>query len=551
MSRSFLRRGFSFLAVAAVMAAVASPVFAASWSAAPHIPSTTNTGLLEIDATSSSNAWVAGFQYTGSGSTSEEKGIAWQWNGTTWTNHPPTAPPNSPKTYYFQSVSTLSSSDTWIVGQAVDGTAQSNSQGGTYTPSIPVIEHWNGKSWTIANLPPGASGSAVFMYGIDAVSPTNVWADGGYEANSATQPGPLVYHFNGSTWTTVSVPFAHAALLGITSYGSTVYIMGATATSTPLIAQSSNNGSSWNSVALPTPSGAAAIYSLDVVNAGDMWAAQSIQGSSGILHWNGSKWLTLSGYVPTIAKTVEIASVNELPNGEVLAGGAYLYTVGGSASPSSASGSNGTQYTIPFLEIYNGKTWTQVTLPGFSYGNINGIARGGSTVWAVGIATTSAFTSNMAGLESSTISGLPAATTTPGSPTPSSPTSSGGSGGWIVIIVVVVLFVAGALGLYLVQRKPVAVLTGAQDDSNDEELVEVAAAPAPAPPPAEIAPKKRSSRPSSASPPSSGTSRARTPGSSTATPRPPQGGSSGGASRSRKRPTPKSGDSSGTPPTDA
>src|SRR6266536_908193 len=72
--------------------------------------------------------------------------------------------------------------------------------GASSTIGGPLIEHWNGTSWA---LEPGPSMSGGYLQGVAAVSTSDVWAVG---LNFAAVNETVAEHWNGSTWIRVSTP---------------------------------------------------------------------------------------------------------------------------------------------------------------------------------------------------------------------------------------------------------------------------------------------------------------------------------------------------------
>jgi hypothetical protein len=71
-------------------------------------------------------------------------------------------------------VTAISPTNAWAVG-AYDAVATP----GRATPDETLIEHWNGKSWTVQKSPnPGGSGNNNDLYDVAAASPSDVWAVG-------------------------------------------------------------------------------------------------------------------------------------------------------------------------------------------------------------------------------------------------------------------------------------------------------------------------------------------------------------------------------------
>jgi hypothetical protein len=109
------------------------------------------------------------------------------WNGKTWTQ---VATASLSDTAAFNSILALSANDVWAGGQIV-------------IPNVaiePLFEHWNGQTWTVVNGP----SEAAFIRKLAGTGPTDIWAVG--YTTSAT-PKPVIEHFNGKEWKRVSAPF--------------------------------------------------------------------------------------------------------------------------------------------------------------------------------------------------------------------------------------------------------------------------------------------------------------------------------------------------------
>ncbi len=120
--------------------------------------------------------------------------------------------------------------------------------------SVPLIESWNGSTWSI-NPGPGPVGSTSGLQDVSCISSTECVAVGSYS------PGPdetatLVESWNGSTWTIVSSPDAsgqYSALEGVSCAGPTECVaVGNYGNDTGTLAESWN-GSAWSIVPSPKP----------------------------------------------------------------------------------------------------------------------------------------------------------------------------------------------------------------------------------------------------------------------------------------------------------
>jgi FG-GAP-like repeat len=91
-------------------------------------------------------------------------------------------------------VDVRTASDVWAVGYCNDGSVDR-----------PLVLHWDGSAWTSPTLP-----GAGLLRKVVALTPTNVWAAGAYYNASAQHYRTLVVHFNGTKWTTVVSANGHS-----------------------------------------------------------------------------------------------------------------------------------------------------------------------------------------------------------------------------------------------------------------------------------------------------------------------------------------------------
>ena len=109
------------------------------------------------------------------------------WNGTSW-SLVPSPQPNPNDGYFLRAVAAVSAGDIWAVGYVEIASGAGYNYG-------PLIEHWNGSSWTLST---GAGG--LYLFGVTALSATSVWAVGAVPGYS------FVEQWNGTQWTAVSSP---------------------------------------------------------------------------------------------------------------------------------------------------------------------------------------------------------------------------------------------------------------------------------------------------------------------------------------------------------
>jgi hypothetical protein len=303
------------------------------WNGSTWSQSLTGLGYFYgVAGSSARDVWAVG----GTNWFSPSQPLIEHWNGNSWTQ---VATPSPSEGGYLISVTAISSRNAWAVGLAGPGPGDGN-------PVAPLIEHWNGKHWTIQNFP-GAGPGGQFN-DVVATSPSNAWAVG-----STGGQQTLIEHWNGKTWTRVASPNvgtgsylngvadissdnawavgtygtaggtehtlalywngAHWTLVPSESPGGDDDFMGVTASWTHNIwavgvrnpTQCSNGGPQcktlvehWNStrwtlVASPNPPSAYLneLFTVSAVSRTDIWAVGTTDyGSTLIVHWNGTSW---------------------------------------------------------------------------------------------------------------------------------------------------------------------------------------------------------------------------------------------------------------------
>ena len=257
----------------------------------------TGNSLWGVAAISSTDVWAVGRICTWS----TFQTLAEHWDGAAWTVIPS---PNQPgaDSSVLTSVTAISSNDVWAAGDFEPR--------GTYI-WLTLIEHWNGTNWSIVSSPNPARASN-FLNGIAATSPSDVWAVGYTQPKPTYTPEvPLIEHYDGSAWSVV--PSVHPAqslfneLYAVTARSSTdAWAVGYEnensqgQNGTGLIEHW--DGTAWTLADSPIAGSATSLTSVTTSALGDAWAAGYITtGNVQFLpvteHWNGAAW-TLD--VPTI-----------------------------------------------------------------------------------------------------------------------------------------------------------------------------------------------------------------------------------------------------------
>ena len=217
-----------------------------SWSIADNPqPGSRRDMLFGAAALATNDVWVVGDK---EGANGIFQTLAEHWDGTAWTVVPTPDPASAGDHLY--GVSAVSPDDIWAVGQQLTGS----------TPALPLVEHWDGTSWSVVSLP-GVPSSDVLLDGVTATKDGQVWAVG--EADSPAGGEPLVEHYApGQGWQAETLPAVPdkanwANLYGVAVSGGTVYAVGtyvdpATDNNNALVL-SSVSGGPWTIVGAPNP----------------------------------------------------------------------------------------------------------------------------------------------------------------------------------------------------------------------------------------------------------------------------------------------------------
>jgi hypothetical protein len=166
-----------------------------SWT---QVPSPNLAGganqLFGITAVSADDIWAVGFAAGGP--------LAMHWNGSTW-SLVPVARDAGLGTDWLTGVSGKAADDVWAVGQG---------KGVFSNQTFATLRHWDGTRWTdkvcraasASNPPDGYEGGGPDAYftGISATARDDVWAVG------VRGSGPIILHWDGAAWTTVTHPRA-------------------------------------------------------------------------------------------------------------------------------------------------------------------------------------------------------------------------------------------------------------------------------------------------------------------------------------------------------
>ncbi len=167
-------------------------------------PSRTGGILFAIAARAPDDAWAVGAHNLGGGG----KTLIEHWDGTRWSVVPspsPPAPPGHRRRYaILRAVTAISPSNAWAAGYS----------GGVRSPvTRTLIEHWNGRAWTIVPSPNVRSAGGVtndILFSISASRRDDVWAVGSWGSVPRGYGGKgdhtLALHWEGRRWLRIATP---------------------------------------------------------------------------------------------------------------------------------------------------------------------------------------------------------------------------------------------------------------------------------------------------------------------------------------------------------
>jgi hypothetical protein len=284
-----------------------------AWSAVPTPNAGPNFNTFFGVAAAQGKAWAVGVRLDAS---YQDRALIESWDGAKWTVADNPQPGSVRDLFYAASAN--SASDVWAVG------VQESSNGKFET----LVERWNGSSWTVIPSPnPGSTGN--LLYGVHAAGSDNVWAVG-QQLGDQSPDQTLIEHWNGKQWSVVASPefdSASAFLDAVTTGDGEAWAVGETDDpirgARPLVEHFEDGV--WSVVDLP-PAGSnwTDLFSVAAVD-GTVWATGTfVDPASGnnetlILRGEGEDWAVDHGPNPGSGSNIL---------GGVAAAGDRLWAVG-------------------------------------------------------------------------------------------------------------------------------------------------------------------------------------------------------------------------------
>jgi hypothetical protein len=328
------------------------------WSLAPFGSPTSQSQLNQVACTSTTSCFAVGsFE-----SNVQSDTLIEHWNGTSWAKVPSPTPSGS--------------FDALLIGVACAGPTSCFAVGsyGAANGLRTLIERWNGSSWKVSSSPTPQGAEVAQLTGVACPSANNCNAVG--LGLSLTGAKALVEHWNGRAWSIAATPGLSGALFvelaGITCPG----VTDCTAVGTFESLQGTRSpgaqvlvehwdGTTWSVVPSPNPAGApfATLIDVSCPSASSCLAVgYDAKSSEGALHvlserWNGKTWAVVNVPVPRGSTNGELLAVS-------CRSASSCYAVGDTTTKTLIEHWNGTAWSIVASPVPGGTT--RVELSGVS-----------------------------------------------------------------------------------------------------------------------------------------------------------------------------------------
>jgi hypothetical protein len=273
--------------------------------------------------------------------------VSLRFNGKAWQAFPLVIfPGHGSSEETINAVAAVSPTDVWSVGATLENL--SSTSNGDF---VGVIERFNGSKWSLFQTVPG-----VELLAVKAVSANDIFAVGDINGTSGS-PSPWIEHFNGTSWSPVTLPTANGVLRGIAAISANdIWAVGDSGGVVPTNTLAMHfDGHEWKVVPVPVPlngkihdmtfgHGITAIATNDVWAVGAFRATASANQQTLTEHWDGQSWKI----VPS-ANSSSAGSQNQL-NGVSAVSSKDVWACGQILDPNLGF--------INLIEHFDGAKWT-------------------------------------------------------------------------------------------------------------------------------------------------------------------------------------------------
>jgi hypothetical protein len=261
-----------------------------------------------VDAVSASDVWVVGDRNAGLG---RNETVAARWNGTAWTREP-TPNPNPGGFNHLHGVAAAGGT-VWAVGFYVDPNSSINRR--------KLLLQRVGGSWSVAAAPTSTTWER--LVAVDATGPADAWAVGSASTDIQTAPlTPLALRWNGTSWVSMTLPATGStALTGVDARTPTdVWAVGSSSSAgivQPYVARF--DGTSWRRVDTPIIAEGGELTDVVALSPSTVVAVGRSNRAPLVLRWNGTSWTR---------ETTPAVSSNPFVTGAAAAGPHAVWAVG-------------------------------------------------------------------------------------------------------------------------------------------------------------------------------------------------------------------------------
>ena len=221
------------VALALVLALVGPPSPAAAWPApAPEAanawteiahprPGGADSYLHDVVVPAAGDVWAVGYSFTVVGGAFEFRTYGQHCVDGLCTRANLPSREGAPATNFLYGIDEVSPTDMWTVGYSRDPAE----------PGITLAIRYDGSTWRIVDTPNPAGSFSSVLYSVAHLSATSAFAVGSYEDPNGNVTHPLAMQWNGSSWSLVDVPAvagcaAATTLNDIDAVGTTLVMVG-------------------------------------------------------------------------------------------------------------------------------------------------------------------------------------------------------------------------------------------------------------------------------------------------------------------------------------
>jgi len=286
------------------------------WTAIPVVQADEWDGIAALSPT---DVWAVG-QISQNGLNFSE---IQHWDGAKWSL---VNSPHFPEGEILMGVQAVSPQDIFAAGWFVDVPNQTLN---------PLVEHWDGNSWSVVNTPRFSSGSGAILYSIAIVSDSDIWTVGETGTLDGYNDQPFAMHFDGKQWKRASMPvvgqglsqFWHVTAISTDDVWA-VGLKHANPINAPARTLVEHwDGTKWKVAPSPNvnPKRDNELLGVDAISSSDVWACGLFVNNQGnhrtlVEHWDGQKWTVSNS--PNRGIADNLFGVAALPPGNVWLAGA-------------------------------------------------------------------------------------------------------------------------------------------------------------------------------------------------------------------------------------